>query len=224
MVLLFARIHGGHSCEGNDMQLKKQLLALTMALLLMIVGMVAAYAQGGGDRASCSDKAAQTLENLDQWVVEYERQMASAEPVQKPKYQEWIRELKKLRTLVADARKKLEDKAVCPSEECVADQCGLIDIADQQVAQLIKETEEQLGEGSRFGEETGREVLVDNDTLGNDEILDSSDPEDARDDSYSDQSDSSDSQGDGQIGGNAFDDGSQNDLPAEDPADVASPS
>lgn len=202
-------------------QRRRQLLVVILTLVMTGVWMVAAWAQGRGE---CSQKAAQTLENLDQWVVEYERQMASAEPVLKPKYREWIGELTKLRSLVADARAKLDNPSSCPSDECVADQCSLIDIADQQVAQLVKETEQQLGAGSRFGDETGREVLTDDDILGFDEILGASDPLDARQDSYADQSEQSDSPSQGRTGGDVFDESSSEELPPENPAAVASPS
>lgn len=153
------------------------------------------------DKASqCSSKASGAIADLDKWIGEYERQMNAAEPVQKPKYQEWLRELNKLKKLVKKAQNQLGDKEKCSSPECVADQCNLIDIADQQVAQLIKETEEQLGASTRFGEEAGREVILDPDTLGDDEALPGYDPNDASDPSYSDKSDQSDGQTAGNIG------------------------
>ncbi len=202
-------------------------LLLVMAVLLSLainLGFASQASAQAASRSTCQNKADKTVQDLDKWIDEYGKQMNAAEPIQKPKYEEWIRELRKLKTLVEKANDKLKNTSKCATAECVADQCNLLDIADQQVAQLIKETEEQLGAASRFGEEGGREVIVDEITLGDDTTLvDNIDPNDASEQSYSDRSDTSSQQTTGQVGSVFDDSSSDSELPPTPPKDVASP-
>ncbi|RJO63142.1 MAG: hypothetical protein C4523_21320 [Myxococcales bacterium] len=205
--------------------------SIVLAVATFVAGAVMwgapAQAQGQGAspeeiRANCEEKADQTLASLDRWLEEYNRQMDAAEPLQKPKYEEWVRELEKLKTLVEQAKAKLEDSAQCQSEECLTDQCSLVDIADQQVAQLVKETEQQLGGSVRFGEEMGRSVLLDAETLGDDTLLGGYDPAGALDPSQADQSDDSDEQTGGNIGTVFPGPDPDSSLPPDSPKDEAS--
>ncbi len=174
------------------------------------------------DRGQCQQKAKEAIKSLDEWIGKYNQQLEAAEPVQKSKYQEWIRELKKLKTLVTNAQDKLSDPSGCSDDECVGDNCQVVDIADQQITQLIKETEEQLGSNTRFGEEAGRDINVDTTTTGDDTIVDRGNPNDAAPVSTADQSDGSDTQTGGRIGDvappNTPDDTTGEEQPPNDPS------
>ncbi len=196
-----------------------RIAVVAIGILTLLLFSADLFAQS---RGACKGKADQTMADLDKWIGEYEGQMSSAEPVQKAKYEEWINELKKLKTLVAQAKEKLANKEQCSSEECVKDQCSLVDIADQQVAQLIKETEEQLGSGTRFGEEGGRDVVKDAGTLGDDTMLAGTDPNDAGQPTIGEESETSDNPTDGGIGNVFPDAGVDSGLSTENPKDEAS--
>lgn len=206
---------------------KRVLLVLLVAGLTLSLVAGAAFAQvgGGGSRDECAQKAKETIDNLDKWILEYSRQMNAAEPVQKPKYKEWIRELKKLKSMVTKASEKLDSKEACSGDACIEDQCSLVDIADQQVAQLIKETEEQLGSASRFGSEGARDVTIEDDMMGNDDQLGGPDANDANQSSYADKSGSSDNQSQGNAGQDDDDQGDDgnDDVPPADDKQPASP-
>lgn len=209
---------------GTQRFLGKALLAL---IVFTALGVAAAFAATQPtSRSDCDGKAQEALKNIDKRVADYEREMQSIEPVRRAKYEEWIRELKKLKALVAQAKVKLGDTKACSSDECVADQCSLVGIADQQVTQLIRETEEQIGESARYGEEGGREVLIDNKTLGDSKILPEPDPNDAAPPSYGVQSGASDNPTSGSAGAVFGDDavnGSSPSLPTTNPREELSP-
>jgi len=181
------------------------------------------------DKSGCAKKAQETIDNLDKWISKYNTQMEGSEPVQKGKFEEWIRELNKLKSLVQKAQDKLESgEGGCTSDDCVEDQCSMIDIAEQQVTQLIEETEEELGKDSISGDTAGREVTVDDDQMGTEDILDLPDPDDATQQSYANDSATSDQQSGGLIGdvfensGNPDQDGG-GEVTSEDPLEEVSP-
>jgi len=176
-------------------------------------------------RAPCQSKALDSLKNLDKWIAQYSRDMQSTEPAKRAKYEEWLRELNKLKTLVNQSKGKLNDLKGCASDECVADQCSLVAIADQQVAQLIRETEEMIGETARFGEENGREVLLDADALGNNTLIDSRDYDDAQEPSASQASNSSSrhDENDTLVNGGSASNGTNVILPPTNPREEISP-
>ena len=209
---------------GVERSLGKVLMGLAFVLVLGVGAALAATQPAS--RAGCEGKSQDALKNIDKWVADYERQMQSIEPVRRAKYEEWIRELKKLRALVAQAKGKLVDNKLCSSNECIADQCSLVEIADQQVSQLIRETEEQIGESVRYGEEGGREVLLDKNALGDDKILPEPDPSDAVSPSYGQQSSNTDRPSAGSPSGVFGDDtsnGTAPELPATNPREEVSP-
>lgn len=174
-------------------------LTAILVLLGLVIGVSLASSQEAGSRSGCEQKGKATLANLEKWIEEYEGKMQNAEPVQKAKFEEWIRELKKLKKLVEQSLEKLVDENKCASDDCVADQCNLIEIADQQILRLLKESKAE-GEGDDTGtteQQSGRSVMTDENTLGDDTIVDSQDTEDAADTNYADKSDSSDNQSQG---------------------------
>ena len=201
--------------------------AVVAVIAFMVLGTGLAFAASQPtSRSECDNKAQDALKNIDKRTGDYEREMKSIEPVRRAKYEEWIRELKKLKALVAQAKAKLGDTKTCSSDECVADQCSLVGIADQQVTQLIRETEEQIGESARYGEEGGREVLIDDKTLGDSKILPEPDPNDAAPPSYGVQSGASDNRTSGSAGAVFGDDavnGSSPTLPTTNPREELSP-
>ncbi len=158
------------------------------------------------------------LTYIDKWINEYEIQLREADPVEKAKYQEWIKELKKLRELVLEAAEKIKE---CKTVECIDDQANLVGIAQQQVAQLIKEAEERLGETARFGEETGREVSLDEEIIGDNTLDDANkDPDDAYQESTAEEAKASDINE--SASGDLFRTTELDDLPPENPLDESS--
>ena len=205
-------------------------LIKTVALLCGLLFIFVTADSFAANRASCAQKAQETIQNLDKWINEYSGQMESAEPVQKGKYEEWIRELKKLKTLVSKAKDKLgSGDNSCSSDDCIKDQCDMVDVAEQQVTQLIEETEEQLGKESAIsGETAGREVNLDDKQIGNEEMLDMPDRNDATQHSYANDSSTSDVQSEGRTGdvfensGNPEQRESVEDVPEDDPLEEIS--
>jgi len=213
-------------------------MKMTGKILISVVAFMFVFASGAfaqeGNRDACLQKATETLDSLDGWLNEYNQQKNMADEAQKAKYEEWIRELNKLKTLVEQAKNKLEDKEGCGGSECVSDQCGLVDIADQQVAKVVDETQDQIGAESRFGDDQGRQVNQDSGLLGDDKILnDGLNPDDAVDTTYGDRSENSDLPSNGAIGSifgnestnestNGSGDSSSN-LPPVDPTPIVSP-
>jgi len=178
--------------------IKRLLVTLALLAVTLLGGYV--YAADGGSRAECADKAKAALANIGKWIEDYTRQMNAAEPVQKAQYKEWIRELSKLQTLVQDAQNKLNDNENCSTKECVEDKCQMVAVADQQITQLIKETEDQLGSTTRFGTDSGRDVNEDTTILGDERQFQQYDEEEAVPPSYGDKSGNSDLQTEGLIG------------------------
>ena len=202
------------------MRKKPTLIILVSVFIVWILWASPASAQG--QRQICQEKATQTMANLDKWIHDYKKQQESADPLQKPKYDEWIQELEKLRALIEAAQEKLQDEKQCAGEECVSDQCSLIDIADQQAAEIVQESEEQIGATVQFGGKTGREVIVDDEQIGDDTIIDTEDHEDAQQHQYSDKSEES---GDKSMGilGDVFEQPAPDEkLPPEDPKNEVS--
>jgi len=150
------------------LQMNKILTAVLPVFIALAVFLMSSTASAQGveqQRADALQAASEALAYIDRWVEEYEKQLREADPTEKAKYEEWLRELSKLRELVEEAVEKIKN---CETEECIEDQANLIGIAQQQVDQLIKEAEERLGETVRFGEEAGREVSQDDALLGDD--------------------------------------------------------
>lgn len=206
---------------------KKTLATLVITMLFVFVFSGQVFA---ANKAACAKKAQETIDNLNKWIGEYSSQMEGAAPVDKGKYEEWIRELEKLKALVNSAKDKLSSgDGGCTSGDCVSDQCDMVDIAEQQVTQLIEETEEELGKDSvTASDTTGREVNKDTEQIGDDTILDQTDPNDATQRTYANDSSSSDSQSDGVIGdvfdnsGNPDQSGDTGDVSSSDPLEEIS--
>ncbi len=195
-----------------------QKIAFIVGLVFLLVPFqVMAQDTGTGEvsvedqKAQALEKAQDTLDRLDDMLAKLDSLYQSADPEKQTDLQRDINEISRLREIVEKAKQDLDS---CDTQECITDQETLIDISDQQAQERMEDVGAAVGDTAVYDGQSGREVVYDDEMMGDDPMNQTGDPQDAIQPTFYDEASGSDEPSQGNTGslndGSGDDDGQNN--------------